>query len=386
MDANTPDEFAQCIAIAGGVSNVLVFTGGIKGRLTAPTEKIPDISLCHHFDFMKDGIMVRKISGIGSGRKVTGLKPVKVKPTYVYKLLSADKIQNFTPLKKSTVPYVPNNTQMQEKEPYYEDEHLEDTHHTEIGSVFSCPNQWCVAEFIRESRCKQHVHNGICKIRKPVESGENFVRTAYISKYGISAREAATQNDLRNTVFHLDSLPNPTISPNLKRLDVPLARADLPWFLQVSMGFALQVHASRKNFSRKQIEYIKNIFDKGNLDQKKARACDVAIQMRVEKLNGELLFNRYEWLNQDQILRLFSKMSAENKKAKKESKKSSGAAKVAWVKVTEEEIEEESNLLDSVTEAEEIDDLNDELVLPVSNILGEHPQRVSSGMKLVNEK
>ena len=91
MNASSAEEFAQCLSTFEGVKNCLVFCGGISGKLAEPPSKIQDISLCHSFDFLNDGILVKKMAGIGLGRKETDLKPYDAKPTYNCTLYNADK-------------------------------------------------------------------------------------------------------------------------------------------------------------------------------------------------------------------------------------------------------------------------------------------------------
>ena len=67
MNASTAEEFAHCLSTFEGVKNCLVFCGSVTGKLSGePEVKIQDISLCHSFDFMNDGILVKKMAGKAS--------------------------------------------------------------------------------------------------------------------------------------------------------------------------------------------------------------------------------------------------------------------------------------------------------------------------------
>ena len=59
----------------------------------------------------------------------------------------------------------------------------------ENGAIFSCPNDKCTLEFLRYDRLEKHLMSDQCKIKVPVISIENRVRSMYLSAFGVGFSE-----------------------------------------------------------------------------------------------------------------------------------------------------------------------------------------------------
>ena len=285
----------------GGVSNVLVYIGKVNGSIKEPPKesKIAEISLLHEFLFMKDLLVVRKASMIGDGRVVKKVKQMRVGslPTYERQLLTPTLMgQNDVLPKKTLVPYVKPGTTVLEKEKFFEDEDEDQDYSNQtLGAAFGCPNIHCCAQFIRYDRLQRHIQGGICKIRKENISGLNYVRTLFISKFGVSPKEELRCKDVKKALFLMDSITPPALRSTLPRMNVPLMRIDKPWVQQLIMGFALLFTKARRRLNNKQKDYIKGIFEEGRNGKKHARAADVAWQMKREEVDGKKVFSPIEW-------------------------------------------------------------------------------------------
>ena len=185
------------------------------------------------------------------------------------------------------------------------------------------------------------------------------------------------KSDLKSAIFQLNALPKVTIDSDLPRMDIPLAKANEPWHLQLQPGYALITTSGRRTFTKNQMDYLKDIFEKGRKSKKKARPNEVASQMRTEKLSSadgtetnEYRFTCAEWLCENSIRQIFSKISAEIRAGTKKKGK-------AKEEVSKEQVEDESNLLDAVGEAEDVDNLSNDLAeLSHLDLDEQHPYKV----------
>ena len=222
------------------------------------------------------------------------------------------KIENLQPMKKALLPYVASGTVLMTKESAsssIEDELEEENSSPTTSALFHCPNSFCSSEYIRYSRLQDHIISGICKVRQLTTNTADFgkeaikvlrfiwnfilpfislVKTIYISKFGLSSKEAAVSKDqLKSALFDMNLLPTVEIDPELGRHDVPLAKVSEPWYSITSEGHALIYTKPRRKYTKKQTEYIKQIFDDGQKSKKKARPLEVSKAMRVERVKNQ---------------------------------------------------------------------------------------------------
>ena len=322
-DADTPANLAHCICAAGGVTGVTVLLGSINGELENPKDKIMGISLLHEFHFEKNGMTVRKVSGIGSGRKEE-LEKLNVPVDYDCVIINPEQAEEFKKSKSSFTPYTKSGSVSIELEKNFEDEDLEEYVPQEAGDAFACLNPLCKCEFIREDRMLMHYANGTsCKLRVKKQTTENYIQNLHIQRFGVGPKEKYTRQQLKSALFHFEGLGNPTIGDHLPRMDVPLAKAHVPWHLQVKTGFALPKPKSRSRFSKEVVDYVHTLFMAGEgKGKRKAKASVVVKQMRLLKDDmGEYVFSSADWLTEAQIRSLFSKMAVELKRPKGKEKK-----------------------------------------------------------------
>ena len=73
MDADSPSKFAAAMCSGEPLANVVIQCGPIVGtqpKLTKEEKKITAISKIHEFEFKEEGVLMRRVSQLGPGKKV----------------------------------------------------------------------------------------------------------------------------------------------------------------------------------------------------------------------------------------------------------------------------------------------------------------------------
>ena len=205
------------------------------------------------------------------------------------------------------------------------------------GAIFACTNSYCTAQFLRYDRLERHLMSGQCKIKVPVMTMEDTVKTMYLSALGIGFSEKIeTNEEIKDMVAHLTGYPNAKV-PDLLKLDTPLAPLSTPRSNLFKRGFSLPKAKEKTRFKDSVVAFVQKIFEEGMNKKKKATAHEVMLRMRKEKIGKKLRFQSHEWLTEQQIRSLFCRFAAKAKKGEPLSVR-------AIEDVTIEEEEEQANL------------------------------------------
>ena len=65
MNAGTPEGFAKCATVFGGIVNTTLMIGFVSPNEDTPGNEIKGITDFNYFAFEEDGILVKKHSSIG---------------------------------------------------------------------------------------------------------------------------------------------------------------------------------------------------------------------------------------------------------------------------------------------------------------------------------
>jgi hypothetical protein len=298
--------------------------GGTAGKTKNPPVTIPNVKELHDFKFHDDGLLARKLSGIGNGKLIdfTGapMANFKVETHYVNKIQNEEKLDNFRSGRSTQLPYKrPGDTEVvKESDSEIEDkENIDSASFQQNGLLHQCPRSPCVSQFIRSDRLDVHLLRGICKILKPTMNMKEHVTTMYINSYGVSFHEHLNkkQKEAKSMVMHLQELPDAEVPSDLEMEDSPLASASATFNDLFPKGFAIHQPKKKSRFTEDQLLYIKERFTQGRSKAaKKAQPIDVESQMREETVEGENGVTRARfppnlWLSEAQIRNLFSKMA-----------------------------------------------------------------------------
>ena len=299
--------------------------GGTAGKTKNPPVAIPNVKELHDFEFHDDGLLARKLSGVGNGKLIdfTGeaMANFKVETEYMGKIENEEKLDNFRSGRSTQLPYKrPGDTEVvKESESEIEDkENIDSASYQQNGLLHQCPRSPCVAQFIRSDRLDVHLLRGICKILKPTTSMKEHVTAMYINSYGVSFHEHLNtkQKAAKSMVMHLQELPVAEVPRNLEMEDSPLASASATFNELFPKGFAIHQPKKKTKFTEDQLLYIRERFAQGrSKTAKKAQPIDVESEMREETVEGEDGVTRARfppelWLSEAQIRSLFSKMAS----------------------------------------------------------------------------
>jgi hypothetical protein len=177
------------------------------------------ITFIYCFDFHDEGILTRKSATIGPGSFV---KITKKLESYIYSV-SIKNVFECTILRRSGENYsfdkdmdpelcspekveksnfkLPGTIEISEKEPEAEDEN-ENNEDTKTkpdlnGSLYSCPNNFCTADYIRYKNYQKHVSNGLCKLRLWDKSEMDHLKILWFSRFGIQGNSQLTKETSR---------------------------------------------------------------------------------------------------------------------------------------------------------------------------------------------
>ena len=296
MNANSPEEMADCITAFEGPKNVSVLIGAINKVNVDPVKKnqIKNISRLHQFQFHEDHIQAWEIPQIGIGEKFS---PQKIDNVASYE---------FTIKQKREGKLIPNKKGSVDKPM-----EIRGLNQDEEGAekVWQCPNVWCGMPLMDRKRYEVHLLEKSCP-SKP--SYLDFGKMLYKDKNGI-----------RNDRVRASSYKQ---SRNIRSNNKDLAKIAIEWRplakQQLTKGFALPPRKKIIRRTEMQKKFLRRIFNEGIKKKGKERQArlsveNVAAKMREEKdENGDRVFTQTKnggWLTPAQIQSDFSRMAAKNK-------------------------------------------------------------------------
>ena len=375
-DADTPEKLADAICSKDGVPNLVLMVGGIRGKTKEPSFKMKNIKKIHDFFFENQGILAKRVAGIGDGSFTkldeSILSDFKIQSVFDYKIWNPHQLENFKPKRFTKLP-VKTPGEVETNESYnYEDEDEEDYEVINNGALFSCPRANCTATYLRYGRLQKHLLSGQCKIKRQIETTEEKVRTAYISAFGIGHPERVGKNEeIKSMVSHLVGYPKAKPITGIVPLDTPLAPVSVPKEDLFKMGFALPMKKEKSRFSEEVLNYVWKIFESGKF-QGKAKPEEVVQRMRKEKVKGKLCFKRKDWLTEGQVRSLFGRFAAKQKKGEVIEKINPNSLDT----VTDAEEEEEVNYSSAVAIAEMAENLAEKVDQDEIPDINDHPVKV----------
>ena len=315
QNIQSPRDFAMAMVCHENVSNCLVLYGEVKNiKKAAKVQQIASIYLLNDFVF-GDGtkLTVRKQSQIGSGQEIK-IKPVKQEAQYECEIVL---------LNKETIPADDNvlaefckpkkhhsliEKKKQPKRQVAEESNNDEEEDDEGGALFYCSkDENCTKSFIRYRDLQNHELFGKCHIPKLLSTKEAMSRS-FLKKYSVNPENythAGTKKVINMKDLEITEVPHA----------LNVAKNDPSMF---TMGCALQTKRTNKRFSKKLVNYLQEIFLKGERTGRKATAIQTEKDLRrARDDDGKLLFDCDEWLDELQIKSYFSRL-ASKKRSKKD--------------------------------------------------------------------
>ena len=120
--------------------------GGTDGKTKNPPIAIPNVKELHDFEFLDDGLLARKLSGVGNGKLIdfTGaaMANFKVETKYLAKIENEEALNDFRSGRSTQLPYKrPGDTEVvKESESEIEDkENIDSASYHQNGLLHQCP-------------------------------------------------------------------------------------------------------------------------------------------------------------------------------------------------------------------------------------------------------
>ena len=264
---------------------------------------ITDLNRFNFKSYNKKLLQVWKHDGIGNGKflelkKFNGLPEAK----FIYKLKSGDIRHTTLAFKKSgtteTVQTRPGDCEDEAANPNQND------------CTFACPSDTCDLKFKRYQNLQYHLLSKACS-RTRKEAGMAYAARTYAEAFSDSSYEAFTRQERRSRPIHLEELRRIELLPEIPK-------GEIQFLHEYQMGFALKTRKAATQFTSKQINFIKKIYQEGEQSSaKKKQPIQIKVLMRqaVNLSTNAAIFEPHEWLEEQQIKYIIAKFIAEKKKA-----------------------------------------------------------------------
>lgn len=294
-DVETAQQMVEAINSAGGVPGVRVTLCGQQITDTPFPEKLDGISLLNNVGYSKDGITVWKAYSTGPGKTLPLSMFSDISSSYQLPQLNteADALQDSQKVTFTNVKA--RKRKSKSKQPadcsIHDDENESGEETLEEPSLFFCPEAGCVKSYQKLSSLEKHLDYGTHKYALERETLYDKAMLYYAAKLeeGASTDVPTVTQDI-----HVTESPTP-VQP---------------------MGWALKSTKQNKRFSKKQKEYLLDIYNVGENTGQKADPASVSRAMRKARLpTGEPVFNGEEYLSTQQIAGFFSRVTAKKKVA-----------------------------------------------------------------------
>ncbi|XP_061188663.1 uncharacterized protein LOC133196824 [Saccostrea echinata] len=157
----------------------------------------------------------------------------------------------------------------------------------ESSLIFTCPEPNCLMSFQKYGYLSKHVDRGNHKTRTDVNSLSDKAKKEYVDQIDVK----------KSTLLQRPATTLPSDNVILQR------------------GWALKSKRRVKRFSREQIHFLREMFEKGEVTGHKCDVEEVSVKMRTVKDNdGKRKFSQQEFLSSAQIVSYFSRLSLEKRK------------------------------------------------------------------------
>ena len=302
MNAGTPEGFAKCATMHGGVVNTTVMIGHLTQDHDTPTQEIKGITDFNHFVFEEKGIRYKKHSTIGEGKLQKLEEPVEMPEKFHYDIWGEEEGQ----VKRRTYkPFKAPGTleTIKEGDENETDGVPEEDEENDLGVTFECPNELCDKSFKTNIEREEHCLSKQCTLTVMEATSK-----LWTSQFSVKMFKNLSPQERQSMPFFLTALEIIRILDSIERLLLDFE----PEFCE---GFALRRKKPKSKFNQNQETFVLNQFKKGEFDKsKKVPAEEVVKRMRRvtvpdPKHPGQeiCMFKKSEWLTEAQVKGLYGK-------------------------------------------------------------------------------
>ena len=239
-----------------------------RGGEEIKVNRISNFSAFHDFSYEQEGLCVRKVYNVGSGRLIPWSELIVQKQAPLH-LKEVDEYGFFASMPRAIKPS------------------RVDADSSDNDLVFQCQEQGCSLEFCSLEELQDHIHLGQHSKEATTESLYDGIRRGWVSKFSSLTLESRVTSTVEEVTGEgRDECRN--------------------------MGWALQKPRGRATrFTENVKVYLTMRFDDGEKTGRKADPTQVAADMRtVRDIEGTRKFNRSEWLTKTQVQGFFSRLAS----------------------------------------------------------------------------
>ena len=293
---------------------MLIARGGVinPSRLKLKKKVFSRITFLSTFEFQDGGILTRKSANIGTGHFVSispeleqVIKAVSIKNIYNCQILrrtgqsypfekdmdpsmcAPEKIKKSNFQLPPTVENVLDNEDEDENEP----EDISEAKPGDKSSLFKCPNDLCIADYIRFHNLTKHIREGICKGRLRSMSQANHVKILWFKKFGIQTNTKLSNETSRYFKTQLNEVLEIVLPPGIELLP---NNDDFRYDAPLTMGYAMKVNQKLPKITEELHNFIENLFNKGQITNQKYTPADMKKEIHKN-------FPLKEWLTWSQV-------------------------------------------------------------------------------------
>ena len=278
------------------------------------------------FEFKDGGILTQKSAQIGPGNfikineETEGLiRKISEKNEFKCQILRSDDSHDFTqeiepdlciPERRKISDFKKPGT-IEASDKVEDSENEEDETETSpeekkvnAKSIYKCPNDNCIKDYIKFKNYEKHLRDGICKMRLRKESQENHCKTMWFSKFGI--QDSSMVNSSQYFRFHLEKLADIVLPPSIELLanfeqSPLLLLTTLEEILK--MGYAMKANQKLIKIIVEVKDYVQMLFNQGQQSNQKYSPNDIVGLIHKK-------FPKENWLKFGQVKCLVSNMKA----------------------------------------------------------------------------
>ena len=302
---------------------MLIARGGVinPGRLKLKKKVFSRITFLSTFEFKDGGILTRKSANIGTGHFVSisteleqVIKKVSIKNIYNCQILrrsgqsypfekdmdpsmcAPEKIKKSNFQLPPTVENVIDNEDEEENEP----EDISEAKPGDKSSLFKCPNDLCIADYIRFHNLTKHITEGVCKAKLRSMSQMNHAKILWFKKFGIQTNSALSDEKSRYFKTQLGEVLDIELPPDIELLpNYDGFRYDTP----LTMGYAMKVNNKLPKITENLQAFVTNLFNQGQITNQKYTPTEMKREIHKK-------FPLKEWLTWSQVKGMIGTLKA----------------------------------------------------------------------------
>lgn len=307
--ADTPRRFAEAIVSQGGLANVTVQLGKVKGITSKAKTQIPNLRQFHQLIFYDDSIIGRKVPGVGEGVKFD-MEDMAMEetPIFVYELMNKDLSEDNLPAKRTHQEFLQSGQTSLEPISFYEEEKTESVKTIASSEVFGCEkSSLCDAKFTTKHNADKHNHpdSNLCRIRVLHPKTHDTLIRLNVQDNGLPNTKNVLQTEEGRLALLEMQKPdsNFDLNKNLPMTHTDLSDPEKNMLEQCPMGDALPKAKTVERWSYEVHKFLTDLFKQGEKEGgRTVRAAEAAEKlMYAKKQDGSCLIPWRQWKSELQV-------------------------------------------------------------------------------------